>query len=131
MNKEKKELLIKDLSARLLYKVICTDSRHGDSIITEIDIIDETVYCDDFDEYVGLEHCKPYLRPMSSMTEEERSELRKFCRKEEGILYDIGISGVINAPAIIDYLNARHFDFRGLIPMGLALAAPEGMYKTK
>ena len=31
----------------------------------------------------------------------------------------------------IDWLNANHFDYRGLIPMGLALEAPEGMYKTE
>lgn len=68
---------------------------------------------------------KPYLRPMSSMTEEEK-ELMKgsvICFNElEGnsTLFDeIGL----------DWLLAHHFDFRGLIEKGLALEAPEGMYK--
>lgn len=30
---------------------------------------------------------------------------------------------------VIDWLLAHHFDYRGLIPMGLALEATEGMYK--
>jgi hypothetical protein len=38
----------------------------------------------------------------------------------------------INGPyPIVDWLNTHHFDHRGLIPMGLALEAPEGMYKTE
>ena len=128
MNKEDKELLLKDLSVRLTYKVICTDSRHGDSIITEIDIIDETVYCDDFDEYVGLEHCKQYLRPMSSMTEEERKEYNEYLFHGASIGL---MSNTETAYELIDWLNAHHFDYRGLIEKGLALEAPEGMYKTK
>ena len=51
MIQEEKELLLKDLCARLPYGVICTDSRHGNSRITEVDIVNETVYCYDFDEY--------------------------------------------------------------------------------
>ena len=66
-----------------------------------------------------LERTLPYLRPMSSMTEEERKEYQAFFN------YD----GVEYPEEYIDWLNAHHFDYRGLIEKGLALEAPEGMYK--
>lgn len=47
MTQEEKELLLKDLCARLPYGVICTDLRHGDSKITEVDTEDGLVYCYD------------------------------------------------------------------------------------
>ena len=65
-------------------------------------------------------NCHLYLRPMSSMTEEEREEYHKLCDK----YYDIYFDSVES----IDWLNAHHFDFRGLIEKGLALESPEGMY---
>ena len=58
---------------------------------------------------------------MSSMTEEEKKEFIKFrwaTQDGEPRMYEW-----------CDYANAHHFDYRGLIPMGLALEAPEGMYK--
>ena len=61
---------------------------------------------------------KPYLRPMSSMTEEEKKYYQAFFN------YD----GVEYPEGYIDWLNAHHFDYRGLIERGLALEAPEGMY---
>ena len=126
MTKEEKQLLLKDLCARLPYGVMCTDLRHGDSKITEIDIKSDLVYCADFDEYAEIEYyCKPYLRPMSSMTKEER-----FIYEQR--LHDVGRSiNVIDADDVvshIDWLLAHHFDYRGLIEKGLALEAPEGMY---
>ena len=71
---------------------------------------------------------RPYLRPMSSMTEEE---LFEFIRISESILR-IGErkSTCVLSLGQIDWLNARGFDYRGLIPMGLALEAREDMYKT-
>lgn len=91
---------------------------------------------------VPIELIKPYLRPMSSMTMEEECE---FCRLFEcdsvnamyGYInwvvgdscdyddFDIEFSKLAK---IIDWLNEHHFDYRGLIEMGLALEAPEGMY---
>ena len=120
MKQEEKELLLKDLCARLPYGVIVTDNRHGNSRITEIDTVEETVYCDDFDEYVELDKCKPYIRPMSSMTEEEWKEYRDIncCLTKDCDAWDE-----------VDWLNSHHFDYRGLIPIGLAIEAPEGMYK--
>ena len=57
----------------------------------------------------------PYLRPMSSMTEEEKDEYSKAI---ESLLWTNEL----------DFFNKYHFDYRGLIPKGLALEAPEGMY---
>jgi hypothetical protein len=71
---------------------------------------------------------KPYLRPMSSMTEEEKKEyelLANHC-----IVTSIGFVH-LEATLLIDWLNEHHFDYRGLIPMGLALEASEDMYKTE
>lgn len=111
MTQEEKQLLLKDLSARLPYGVICTDSRHGDSRITEVDTVSEVVYFDDVDEYVEIKNCKPYLRPMSSMTEEEKIDYRAFFN------YD----GVEYPDEYIDWLNKNMFDYRGLIEKGLAI----------
>ena len=68
--------------------------------------------------YTNLENCRPFLRPMSSMTEEEMREYQTFFN------YD----GVEYPEEYIDWLITHHFDYRGLIPMGLALEAPEDMY---
>ena len=68
---------------------------------------------------------KPYLRPMSSMTEEELNEYRSYCRYHN-------IKGTVvyeDTYKSFDWLNAHHFDYRCLIGKGLALEAPEGMYK--
>ena len=127
MTKEEKQLLLVDLCARLPYGVICTDNRHGDSRVTYIDITPDdieqkngkvVVYYFDFDECGELENCKPYLRPMSSMTEEE---------KRVYLLFSLSRCN----EKCLDWLNAHHFDYRGLIPMGLALKALEGMYNLE
>lgn len=75
---------------------------------------------------LSLEDVKPYLRPMSSMTEEEQRTLDSMCN---GVEMVSRLSGLKMFDKAFDWLNAHHFDFRGLIPMGLALEAPEGMYK--
>lgn len=65
---------------------------------------------------------KPYLRPMSSMTDEEKREYYTVYDSSlaDGTLYKV-----------IDWLNLHHIDYRGLIDNGLALEAPEGMYIIK
>lgn len=75
---------------------------------------------------------KPYLRPMSSMTKEEKYTYRHMLgatlnSEGESIMFVY----VEDFPAVIDWLLAHHFDYRGLIEEGLALEAPEGMYKTE
>ena len=88
-------------------------------------------YCFDNGHWVDF---KPYLRPMLSMTEEEKKEIRqRFCYEwEESIVelmyYSIEIG---DADCLIDWFLEHHFDYRGLIEKGLALEAPEDMYKTE
>ena len=78
MTQEDKELLLKDLGARLSYKVVAQVSyKDGEGWKTEDRKVlgvytDEQVYVDCV--YTNIENTKPYLRPMSSMTEEEKKE---------------------------------------------------------
>ena len=133
MNKEDKSLLLQDLSARLPYGVIVKyRSREGEG--------DVQLGCGNIGYVLQLgngwwKECKPYLRPMSSMTEEEAKELEKII---DGILGhkarnyfhsedDYKWNTLYEA---IDWLLAHHFDYRGLIENGLALEAPEGMYNN-
>lgn len=79
---------------------------------------------------------KPYLRPMSSMTEEEKDEMHRMLSPEGTALYqNDGIAIPMNhfgdfvpyeyMSQIIQYLLKHHFDFMGLIPKGLAIAVTE------
>lgn len=106
--------------------------KYNDSILLEYDSDGDF---DDFGHY-SLKDFKPYFRPMSSMTKEELKELRDIFNgdidfNEWGldILYSVyhGFS-YLEICALIDWLNAHHFDYRGLIEKGLALVAPDGIY---
>ena len=125
MNKDDKELLLKDLCAKLPYGVIglytwkCKKSYNKE--LTG-NLYDELCF-----SWSSTEDSQflPYLRPLSSMTEEEKIELTlSGCR-----IKGVGWNGWVQTIETIDWLNAHHFDYRGLIPIGLAIEAPEGMYK--
>ena len=111
MTQEEKQLLLKDLCARLPYNVVihCTDNDTDYKCFLTTDILNELLYNIEYYDY------KPYLRPMSSMTEEEE-------------IYYNTIYSTLKFYEKEDWLNANHFDYRGLIPMNLALEAPKGMY---
>ena len=108
----------------------------GDGGEIEVLILEDGWKDYDLSDYdFTLDDFTPYLRPMSSMTEEEKSEFQnKFCYgwnyKEESIWDFFNHHKIYGADAVllIDWLNAHHFDYRGLIPKGLAIEAPEGMY---
>jgi hypothetical protein len=132
MTQEEKQLLLIDLSARLPYGV----KFQGE---------DSNVYTLDAANYFALQVedvvFKPYLRPMSSMTEEEKDELNNlfngtfqyFNQRVISAEWDNNEAvfvGELDCSKLIDWLNAHHFDYRGLIEKGLALEAPEGMYKA-
>ena len=140
MRQEEKQLLLKDLCARLPYGVKCVF--HGKdgcipSTILRVDVENEFVMFanrpdtqkDKSSSYLHLiEHIKPYLRPMSSMTEEEKEDyvsLSNHCvNTSVGFAY-------LEAQVLVEWLNFHHFDYRGLIEKSLAIIAPEGMYKTE
>ncbi len=144
LSKEEKELLLKDLCARLPFGVIV---RHADPFIDNdgnetgefwykhgylcdvctLDDMTTTIIESEGSDEEGYEHIcllertLPYLRPMSSMTEEERKEYNDIvkntidfydCPKSDNVCF-------LSVP--IDWLNANKFDYRDLISKGLAI----------
>jgi len=122
MTQENKQLLLKDLCARLPYGVKVLHDGNVKEVQYVEPLYNEIKLLEDFSNYtVDICEVKPYLRPMSSMTEEESTTY------EYSFLYSNDLR--IYAEEYIDWLNAHHFDYRGLIERDLALEAPEGMYK--
>ena len=134
MTQEDKELLIKDLSARLPYGVkINVDyiDFNRDGKLFSINNNEELILSPEngysFD--ATIEKCKPYLFPMSSMTDEQRKELEELylgyyvtCQDidDDGYIWDENVFEMIPCTETDDWLNAHHFDHRGLIPKNLA-----------
>jgi len=122
MTQEEKTLLLQDLCARLPYSVEAQVSNiiEGESKpfvvskeLTFTDVkafVDCNVVCD----------IKPYLRPISSMTEEEWKEFDWFVKQEP--------DEILRFKNTLKFYNKHYIDYVGLIPMGLAIEAPEGMY---
>ena len=106
MTQEEKELLLKDLSARLPYGVICDIYNEKCTITEKLLIGGLSHFCNDT---IAV---RPYLRPMSSMTEDEKEQIRDFW---------IDADVKTHATQLIDFYNRHHFDYRGLIEKGLAI----------
>lgn len=128
-----KQLLLKDLCARLPYMVkICFKY---DILMGETTEALTPSLIEKFNNLSGkLYQLKPYLRPMSSMTEEEKKIYNSFIYHFEGnnlLNYEGYFVYVDELHELMDWLNAHHFDYRGLIEKGLALTAPDGMYNFK
>ena len=129
MTQEEKQLLLKDLCARLPYGVIYHRNDGANIKLREVDIkIGNLNYTDN----IVVRECKPYLRPMSSMTKSEWEEYKKAVITDNNIhtgcvvdgepkIFTVGVRGM-------DFLNEHCFDYCDLIQMGLALVAPEDMY---
>ena len=143
MTQEEKDLLLKDLSARLQYGVKCEVYNH-------IGVLDEVTtlygvgvtYSNGQDTTCRINECKPYLFPMSSMTKEQKEEYYSLAddvtiKPGKGSYFGIKIHciklGISDNPHeevwdcidldAIDWLNKNHFDYRGLISKGLAIDA--------
>lgn len=135
MTESDKKLLLTDLSARLPYGIICTGKFCDACKITQIDIDARSgrveVYYFDYNDFGVIEDCKPYLRPLSSMTEKETEKFREYGVNliKQHNFDDSPFSNFYVMSLSIDWLNANHFDYRELIEKGLALEAPEDMYK--
>lgn len=117
MEQEDKKLLLRYLCMALPYKVKVCLYEQETCILLGIDGCD--VYLDVDSDPFRIESIKPYLRPMSSMTEEEETEYDILCNYN---------NNEQNAITLLDWLLKKRFDIMGLIPKGLAIAAPEGMY---
>ena len=119
MTQEEKNLLLKDLCARLPYGVKVYDYDREEIREMGLGTLHDFMFND-------LE-VKPYLRSMSSMTEEEIAELIWLNEKCDAISTFKYVP--VENYRIYDWMNRHYFDYRGLIDKGLALEAPEGMYK--
>ena len=122
MTNEDKNLLLKDLCARLPYGVVLDTGTK----LRSVNILTKIVSGVGTDK--KIENRKYYLRPMSSMTKEEMSEYR-LCISMTKVRK--GDALTLSSVVLVDWLYAHHLDFRGLIEKGLALEAPEGMYKNE
>ena len=118
-NGNTKELLIKDLSSRLPYDVkVLYDNKVFS--IDYVSSIYEEIKLDTCDNYtLDVSDVKPYLFPLSSMTEEQKMFL-----KQQNWCIAISTSGTVETTVEgIDWLNKNHFDYRNLINKNLAIDA--------
>ena len=127
MIQEDKELILKDLCARLPYDVkFLRESWNYEwdqelSVIEVLEDIDKDGYINNTKVYT-VEDIKPYLRPMSSMTEEEKQEYHAIIMRSQDCSFENGESATT---MVNDWLLSKHFDVRGLIPKGLAIEVTE------
>lgn len=147
MTQEDKDLLLRDLCARLPYGVKTIYK----NIIMEVFVVStffNDMCCLKWDSHKGyynqthahIGEFKPYLRPMSSLTDEEKIELQKAFNIKSSIIGEYGISsnnawwvkdrkeplgfdtiGYASFCGVTDYLNSIHVDYRGMIEKGLAI----------
>ena len=130
MTEDEKKLLLKDLCGRLTSHTIIQvyyEEMSGSGTFNEelwgVEIESPVV------NFRGLDYIKPYLRPMSTMTEEEKSEFANFaCVNLCPMMFTDKLT-LDNESKMFDWLNAHHFDYHGLIEKGLAFEAPEDMYQ--
>ena len=121
MTQEQKELLLKDICARLPYGVKC-------EVYNCIGVLDEVTtlygvgvtYSNGQDTTCRIDECKPYLFPLESMTEEQLVIYGDLCY---AIIHSLAWDMQAALNELVDWLNENHFDYRGLIPMGIAIDA--------
>ena len=138
MTQEEKSLLLKELCAKLPYEVKVKTPYNDATLIGLIKrkgFKKDEYYIDaitDKQTY-PVRYIQSYLRPMSSMTEEEKKEISILLNYEFYIDDDYALVAEDNRHRIrldlmqiyIDYLNAHHFDYCGLIERGLAIEVTE------
>ena len=125
MTRQNIELLAKDLSCRIPYGVkFLRESWNYEwdqelSVIEVLEDIDKDGYINNTKVY-NVEDIKPYLFPMSSMTEEQKVIYGDLCYS---IIQSLAKNMQSELNELINWLNAHHFDYRGLIEKGLAIDA--------
>ena len=143
MTPEYKELLIEDLCARLPYNVICQvefkeNGKYNSKVMLLSGIFTDEAYFTTKGGSIYSNEYKPYLFPLSSMTDKQAKEIQEIVgnpdnaciiRKTDGL--ELWLNFIDTDPTmwldtifeVQDYLNKNHFDYRGLIEKGLAIDA--------
>lgn len=141
MDKNVKKVFDADISARIPYRLHCCVYNFDREVRVEDDILynyDLGGNCqtlkilNEYGECLMYYQIRPYLRPMTDMTEEEKKYITDKCGFTT--MGPIGgdfavVMPVIATEWLIDFYNSHHIDWRGFIERGLALEAPEGMYE--
>ena len=146
MNKENKDLLLRDLCGRVPYGVKISVQSWDEREMEYVDRID-VLYSVNGDEYIksvnedydfSLEDIKPYLFPLSSISEDQKYDF--YCRFIEndcnfddfkkfylynGMWRRKLLTSLYDIEAIIEWFHKNHIDYRGLIEKGLAIDATE------
>lgn len=140
MTQEQKDLLLRDLCARLPYKVKVQDTYYKSlepAPIWLLDLNAQSVRLFADEGYQSIEYIKPYLFPLSSISEDQKYDfycrfIKNDCNFDDfkKFLYDgmwrrklLTFTSLYDIEAIIDWFHKNHIDYRDLIPMGLALDA--------
>ena len=127
MTQDKRDLLLKDLSARLTYGVKCVSGVDDATLIIEginpkcngASEVQVTFERNGINFGTQISTIKPYLFPLSSMSKEQEKEFNQLLELELKAISDEIDHAQVTAFEI-DFYNKHHFDWRGLIPMGLA-----------
>ena len=135
MTQEQKQLLLQDLCARLPYGVKISVPSWDERELEYIDRVD-VLYSVNGDEYIksvnedydfSLEEVKPYLFPLSSMTEEQKKEYNSIIYSGIELhserYYDV--IDIDEIESLEEFYNKNHLDFRGLIRMDMAIDATD------
>lgn len=129
MIQEQKDLLLKDLCARLSYSVKGLVTFNGNPFMTQHHIEDRTIDGELYDRFAKFQDSwydnvtiKPYLFPLSSMTEEQKKEYDSIIYHNVELHWEkyYDVIDVDWYEELHDFYNKNHLDYRGLIPMGLA-----------
>ena len=128
MTDEERKLMEADLCGRIPYGVKVHVYGGSDSILASVDWWDEVALKDGTTTLYPLEDVKPYLRPMSDMTDEERDAFRNLGGVMSHNVNNDTWALCAFSPEAYDWLNKYHFDYRNLIPKGLALVGTKEMY---
>ena len=120
MTEEQKELLAKDLSSRIQYGVVLEMTNpegnfEGNFRLEYVDKYWEVSLEDHTSDLYPIDWFKPYLRSTSKMTAEEALEFVGICMKHAGKPEAEKVT-----EELLEFYCSNHFDFHGLIPMGLA-----------
>ena len=118
MIQEHKELLLKDICARLPYNVICQvefkeNGKYNSKVMLLSGIFTDEAYFTTKGGSIYSNEYKPYLFPLSSMTDEQEEEYNNLNGYEKGLFP--------HTEEALDYLNKNHFDYRNLINKNLAI----------